>query len=467
MPSARNRPSARPREGGSGFLGGTGPSFGRRAPSARKTGAAGASALDKEVASIPFKGESILLTRRHFLYGILGAGALAAVGGGASAIVGQLQAAEDDELSVLTVPTDAMTTSDALSQVSSDSCMGLVGNFELPYGTLVWASGDEVAACLVPTEGANPLTQVAVLFLSTGSYPFVLEQAVGIDEGFEIYDVRATSLGLVWTEADILDGVWRIYTATLNGAELGEPVLVDEGDREWETPTIAAAGSVAFWQVLPRLDGSHTAEQSLLKRAVMGSFEVSVAYSSTGRMSTPPYALADSVVITPRTEGSSVHHQLTRIDAESGAVLDTLVLPQSMKPLEAGYGETGFTFSFDVIYNYGGGIANLGTYAPMSADASSNYSAAPWFQFARTPSAAPAWCGPYFMVKSTMAVCGVDMASGTYFAFDVQSGSDDYGEYLASTGMNGLVVTYSNIDDKPIDGEARKCCSVRVWTPLD
>ena len=33
-----------------------------------------------------------------------------------------------------------------------------------------------------------------------------------------------------------------------------------------------------------------------------------------------------------------------------------------MKPLEAGYGNTGFMFSFDAGYQYGGGIASIGTY---------------------------------------------------------------------------------------------------------
>lgn len=410
-----------------------------------------------------------LLTRRRFLYGALGVGALAAIGGGGAVVVQQMQSNANDELDVLQVPASAVTASDSLTRIEdAGTRVGLTATCELPYGSLVWASDENVAACLLPTEGASPLTHVALLSLGSGQYTTVLEGAVGLDEGFEIYDVRATSEGLVWTEADILDGIWRIYTARVEGAGtgIGAPVLADEGGADYETPSIAAAGGHAFWQVLPKSGGNRASEDSVLKRVRLGSTGAETVCSSTGRMATPPYALDDAVIVTPRTDTASVHYQLTRIDAESGSVTDTMVLPSSMKPIEAGYGETGFSFAFDAIYNYGDGIANLGTYTPSSAVTDGNYSAAPWFCFGRTPTAAPAWCGKYFMVKSTTSVCGVDLESGEYFTLDPDSGADDYGEYLASTGSRGTVVTFANIDHAPLGEEAVKCCRVRIWEPL-
>ena len=444
---------------------------------AGRPGGAGSPTLRGEAATgvrVPTPGGGeILLTRRHFLYGALGVGALAAVGGGVVAASGALQQDDSDELHVLEVPEDAVTTSDELTEVDLSSAVSLVSSFELPYGTLVWANDDNVAACLLPTEQAKPLAQVGLLFLGSGSHAVAVPQAVGQDEGFEIYDARACSTGLVWTEADILDGVWRVYSASFDGETVGDPQLLDEGTSDWETPTIAATSGFAFWQVLPRADGPARAEASLFKRAAFGTNEASVVYESHGRMSTPPYALADSVVITPRTDTSSIHHQLTRIDARTGDVMDALVLPTSMKPLEAGYGNTGFMFSFDAIYNYGDGIANLGTYtptaavSPAAADGLGNpaYSDASWFRHSRTPTAAPAWCGRYLMVKSSTTV-GIDLEANTYFALETKSGSADYFEYLASTGMGSTVVTYSNIDYQPIDGEAQKYCLVRVWAPV-
>lgn len=429
----------------------------------RRTGSAPSNGEGVRVPT-PSGGE-ILLTRRHFLYGALGVGALAAVGGG-TAVVIQATQNNNDDLTILEVPEAAVTTQESFTQVEDPATrMGLIGSFDLPFGTLVWANDNSIAATLQPTEGSKPLTQVGLLSLASGNCPIVLEQAVGQSAGFEIYDVRATTKGVIWTEADILDGVWRVYAATSDGASIGTPRLLEEGGTDWETPSIAAVGNHAFWQVLPRTDGNKSTEDSLLKRASFGSEDSEVVYTSHGRMSTPPYADGDSVVITPRADSSGTYYQLTRIDADSGSVTDTMVLPQSMKPLEAGYGSTGFMFSFDAIYNYGGGIANLGTYVPASTVSDGSYSDAPWFRFARTPSAPPAWCGGYLMVRSTTAVCGVNLDAGEYFAFDVADGAD-YGEYLASTGAHDTVVTYTNIDHQPLSGEAVNCCRVRVWAPL-
>lgn len=417
---------------------------------------------------VPLPNGELLLTRRHFLFGALGIGALAAIGGGASVLI---QGAESDtgtDLPILTVPNDAVTVSDSLTPIEDPSTrMNLMGSFELPYGTLLWANGDDVAACLLPNaEEAKPLAQVGLLSLASGACPVVLEQAVGQDDGFDIYDVRATSSGIIWTEADILSGIWRIYTAESDGSSIGRPSLVDERDDAWEMPTITAVGMYAFWQVLPKLNGLQSAEDSLVKRATMGSNNTEIVYTSHGRLCTPPYALDDSIVITPRADTTGTYYQLTHLDAASGNILDTLVLPRSMRPLEAGYGDTGFTFSFDASYSYGDGISNMGTYVPISAVTDGAYNNASWFRFNRSPTAAPAWCGPYFMVKSSTSVCGVDMSTKEYFAFSVENGAEDYGEYLASTGSNEVVVTYTNIDDKPVDEEPKKYCLVKVWRPV-
>lgn len=414
---------------------------------------------------------STLITRRRFLYGALGVGAVAAVTAGGVTLANYLEetSSQEEEIEVLSVPEEAVFSSDDCTELDPDACMALIGSFDFPYGTLVWAGAGAFAACLLPTEGsASPLTQVALLDLNTGAYPIVLEQAVGHAAGFDIYDVRASDDGLIWTEANILDEIWRIYAAPLTAGSLGEPRLVDEGDKEWETPTLAAVGGYAFWQVLPHLDGSKTSEQSLLKKTrFTGNAEPEVVYSSTGRMCTPPYAMADAVVITPRTNTSSINYQLTLIDAASSNVLDKMALPQSMRPLEAGYGDYGFMFSFDGIYNYGGGIANLGTYTPAAEHGTQDYNGiASWFRFAKTPSAPPAWCDGWLIVKSLRSVCGVNLLNRTYFPLATENGCDTYGDYLATSGQAQSIVTYTNIDVESIDGALTRLSRVRVWTPF-
>ena len=403
-----------------------------------------------------------LVSRRKFLYGAVGVGAVAVAGAGVA--ITRARSKEENEVATLEVPESSLITLNDMEVVDNyEERVVLQAVYELPYGSLLWTSGDDIAACILPTNTGSPLTKVGILNLTTGYLAEVLTKAVGAAEGFEVYDVRACDGGMVWTEANVLDGVWRIYSATLKGTELGTPQLADEGDETYETPSLAAVGSYAWWQVLPKLPNDAQLP-FLLKRCAFGTDKVETVVESPRRMCTAPYALSDSLVITPRLDMSSVYYQLTHIDAKTGEVRDTMTLPQGMRPLEAGYGRTGFSFTFDSIYNYGDGISNLGTYTPRTA--TGDYSSRPWFGFARTPSAPPAWAGDLFIVKSSYSVCGVDLDAGEYFAIDVDDGADSYGEYLASTGINETFVTFANIDYKPINDAPIKECRVKVWRPI-
>lgn len=404
-----------------------------------------------------------LVSRRRFLYGAIGAGALAAVGIGAAAI-GAESGGSDSDVDYLDVPESALITLNDMEALDGpDDQIQLIGDFDIPYGTLVWANDDEVAACLLPTETGSPLAQIGLLYLGSGLCDTVLERAIGTASGYEIYDVRATAYGVIWTEANILQGVWRIYAAPLSEGVMGDTVLLDEGDDRFDTPTLAVSGKRAFWQVVPKPDFS-TDHPSRLMGATFGRDEKTCVFESERRMCTPPYSANGSIVICPRADVSGVYYQLTNINADTGEVTDSLTLPSAITPLEAGYGRNGFMFSFADIYDYEGAIANLGTYTPMTAPAEGNYDDLDWFDFARTPTAAPAWCGDLLIVKSSYSVCGVDLKAKTYFAIDVEDGSDTYGEYLASSGTHDAFVTYTNVDHTPIGGEKIHACRVKVWT---
>ncbi len=439
-----------------------------------------------------------MLTRRHFLYGIAGVAALAALGSGAAWAAGHTS--DDEILQTLKVPEDVVTSSNDLAMMEDASkAVTMTTSAKLPFGTLVWASDDTVAACLLPTETAKPLAEVGLLDLASGECTTIIEHAVGEAEGFEIYDVRANSAGAIWTEADILDGLWRVYGAALSGTTLGTPQLLDEGDINWEMPTLAVAANYGFWQCLPQLDGNARVEDSLLKRAAFGASDVQVVYASQGRMACPPTSCGDSLVITPRARTNGTYYQLTHLDAATGTVTDACVLPSSMKPMECSWGKTGFSFAFDGIYNYGEGISNLGTYLPMEMPAAvsltatneaqaqaeeeegssegpflpainanagtQSYSDLPWFHFASTPFSAPSWCGNWLMVRGSTYLCAVDLVGHRYVRLPLEEGSGDYNDFLASTHMGNRAVSYCNIDYTPIGGERQKYCLVRIWEP--
>ena len=416
--------------------------------------------------------ESTLMTRRRFLYGAVGVGAVAAIGIGA-ATCSKSADVSDSGVTALDVPKDALSTlSDFEALESYEGSVQKVGEFDLPYGTLVWANDESVAACLLPTESGSPLAQVGLLFLGSGSYDTVLEKAIGAAESFEIYDVRANENGLIWTEANIMQGTWRIYAATISNGAIGEPALLEEGGSAYETPTITVSGKRVLWLVNPREpdadDETASVEEMPSARLMSAAFtgsDKATLLESDKRMATPPYAYGNTVTIAPRADSNSTYYQLTNLDATTGEVRDTATLPHAITPIEAGYGDTGFMFSFPDIYKYDGAIANLGTYAPREK-ANGNYNDVKWFDFARTPTAAPAWCNGLLIVKSTYAVCGVDLSAGTYFAIDVDDGADTYGEYLASTGANETFVTYTNVDHTPVGEQRIHTCRVKVWTTL-
>lgn len=414
------------------------------------------SPLDSQV-RIPLPEGERTLTRRQLLVGAVGIGALIAVGAGAQAVSKSHEAA--NAVDTIEVPSDAVASlsGDSFTAAEGDPPLALAGEYKLPYGTLVWANCDSYAACLLPTEGADPLTQAGIVSLADGTVSVVLPQPASSERGFDIYDVRCDEHGMVWVEANCLSGEWRIYQAPHSKGALGSAVLADSGTADYDVPFIAAAGGRAFWQVTPSANGAATAEASLLKSAAFGSSDVREDWRSNGRMGTPIYAAGDGVVIAPRVDAAGVYYQLTLIDTASGQMKDSLTLPTGMKPLEAGYVNGRFTFSFDAGYQDRGGLSNIGTYVPIDQDGAQGGS---WFCFDRNPTAAPAWTGTYFIVKSTRTVSGVDLAAGTYFSLPCPNGSDDYGDYLASTGTAKSLVTYVAM---PAAGDTEAHTLLRVW----
>lgn len=397
-------------------------------------------------------GESLSITRRQLLIGALGIGAVVVAGAAASAVSNEKKA--DSEVDALAVNKESVFSISDCTVLDS-APLSLAGEFKMPYGTLVWANSETYAACLLPTENSSPLTQVAVLSLSSGQYTVVLDGPHSSERGFDIYDVRCNDQGIVWIESNCYTGEWRVFQATLSRGVAGDAKQVDSGNGDWDVPSITVAKSRAFWQVMPSTSGNATSEPSALKSAAFGSSDVRVDWQSNGRMSTSPYSTGDAICISPRLQASSSYSQLTLIDAESGAMRESLTLPASMRPLEAAYVNGRFSFTFDSIYTYGEGLASLGTYAPVSNDTGGQ-----WFCFDRNPLCAPAWCGGNLVVKSTRTVVGVNLSTREMFSLDCPDDCDNYGDFLASQGDVNSLVTYLGMSTNEDDAYTL----VRVWT---
>lgn len=426
------------------------------AAQARPTARRVAGPLDRQV-NIPFVENERGITRRQLLIGAVGLGALIAAGAGMEAVSASKEA--ENAVETLEVAPDAVSSlgSGAFAAIEGDAPLATAGEYRLPYGTLVWANSDTYAACLLPTEGAAPITQAGVLSLSDGTLQVVLDKPVSPERGFDIYDVRCNEHGMIWVEANCLSGEWRVYQAPLAKGALGQASLADSGDANYDAPFIAAAANRAFWQTAPSPHGTALQDDSLLKSVAFGGSDVREDCRSKGRMATPVYSTGEAVVISPRVDAAGVYHRITLIDAESGSPQDSMTLPVGMKPLEAGYVDRRFTFSFDAGYQDRGGLSSIGTYAPIDRGGASGGS---WFCFDRNPTAAPAWIGPYMLVKSTRTVSGVNFADNTYFSLPCPDACDAYGDYLASTGTRSAAVTFTGM---PSADASEAHTLVRVW----
>ena len=423
---------------------------------------------------IPTGNSEILLSRRQLLYGVAGLVGIAAVGGAATA-VGNMNE-NRNEVESLTVAESDVFTLDDCAEVPTKDVMTLISEYKLPYGSLVFSGNDTIAACLRPTEKASPLVTASILNITSGFESTVLEKADGQSEGFEIYDIRASEEGVIWTEANILTGDWRVFVGAISMMELQDHHQVDEGDASLEMPTLAAIGMNAFWQVVPVEPSEDEGDAQELETQVrMVAFnkpsDVKTIYTAAGRCATAlmPANAEQGVVVTPRHAEAQSHRQMLLVGAD-GKVADSATFPSRMVPMEACYGASGFAFSFESIYNYGDGIANLGTYTPQAKPEGGQYSNRSWFHFTRTPSMPPAWCDGWFVVKSTSAIVAIDLTSKRYTIFPTDNNAEIYGDCLASIGENGTVVIFTNIDrtaavkenEKISDDD--KLCYLRVYT---
>lgn len=473
---------------------------------ARNSAPASVSAPAQHGAHLP----DVNLTRRQLLVGAAGLAAAAAVGGGAFALTSGNSEADASQGS-LTVPEEDVFTTEACEYV--EDAGGLVTmrtRASLPFGTILTACGDSVAACLMPTEDAAPLLQVGLFHLGSGNLTSALKNAAGADDGFQILDARAHGGGLIWLESNLLTGAWRVYTTTLDGAVVGDPALAEERDSAWRLPSLTVSDGCAWWQTEPA-DASDKTLSAALRRVPFGAGAdaAETVLESAGGFGCAPAPAGAGVAACQRTSRTGKTWQLLYLADESGQIEDSLTLPSTMMPQDVSYGPNGFGFTFSSIYQVGDGISNLGTYTPatavpltvaqaeedalagMQAEAKAAakdgadvqltddqrasaraqaedavcelYSAAEWFRFPRAPVTPPAFAGNWVFVKSTNVVAAVNLDARKYVTITTESATQGYGEYLASMGTGSRVVTFANVDYTPMNGEQIRECTVRVW----
>lgn len=384
--------------------------------------------------------DRVQLSRRDFLR--LGGGALACatVLGAPAVLTGCSGNSNNDRPSVLEVPTNDVVTLDAFAEIEDPT-----GYFEVkdiaqyPAGTMLFASEDVTAAALLTGQTASPLSTCSLVNLEDGAMTPALERAVNHDMGYSIFAVRASKELLVWVESNYLTSDWMVYCATIsNGKLTGQPVKLDEGNGEYDTPEIAAIGTAAYWIVQPAENGPRTTENSYLRVASGGS-RSSDMITSEGRFNGGLSVSGQVLTAMPRAKASSgVYYELTAIAAGSGSIVASQVMPHSFRPSNAIYMNNAFAFTIPASYDYGGGIANVGTYYPIAGNT--------WLRLARQSLTPPGICNGWLFAKSSSRTVFIDTSAQEYFVVNAPDGCTDYGDYSVCVGEVARVCNYATVN---------------------
>ncbi len=408
--------------------------------------------------------------------------AAAGAAGLAAALVG-CGSSNSVEITPVEVDDENVTTLDAFQMIETPQEHYKVKTVAtLDAGIVLHGSCESVAAALICGESASPLNAAGIFDFTSAQLFTLLDQAVGHEEGFSILDVRASSDLLVWTELNYLTGEWRVYCAELKlkaakytefgwllreaRCKLKAAVLLDEGDEEFDPPELECSGGKAFWVVQPCKTGTRTAENSQLKCASSAG-SAAVVLESEGRFC-GQLNMSDGVLTCmPRAAGAStVYYVLTAVDCETLKVVDTLTMPRSFTPSTATYMGGSFAFTIKAGYDYGGGIANVGTYYPISGT-SANASEATWLRLTRTPVLAPGTCAGWLFSKSGTRTVLVNRKKQRYFTVSAPGDALDWGDYQVCTGaLNGsCIYLYATLSETE-DGEEVRHTLIRKLTPV-
>jgi len=396
---------------------------------------------------------SPLISRRAFVAGgtALAAGALAggALAGCSSSTpdgetvpaASEVTAEDANSIEVLSVDESQVTSLADLENIDDPSALYTeVASYQLPLGSMLWQAAEGLAVVLGTGSTSSPLSQVKMLDTTTGVLTTIIDRAVGSADGFEIYDVRASSSTVAWSEYDYMTSDWKLYAASLSAdaTSIGEVYQLDDGDVNWDPPLICVADDEVFWTRLPYEKGLYTTGDSYLRKAHATGTDVWDVYTSHGRMITTPECSDGILTFVPRLDAQNVYYQMTALDIASEKIVSQVTLPASVRVMNALYLQDSFAFSVEASYSSNSAIATMGTYRSLG---SGNY-----LRVARTPSCTPALCRGHLIVKFGKSTAVIDTAARTWFTVPAPNYSWSYGDYLATSGSCDSFIIYSTVD---------------------
>lgn len=387
----------------------------------------------------------LTVDRRNFLKGALAFGGVVAAASGVVATSSGLTGCAKEEVAEPTYVEDGSQTSviDTFEYVEDPPGLTESGHWTLPLGTVLHPSeGSWISATTTGATNTPPVSASAFSLVS-GTLSTVVSRPVTPGTHQMIFSTRCSDEAYAWCELNTTTGNWALYAAPFSEGQItGTPSTLWEADAEWDTPHFVVSGQKVIWQVMPTATGRHSTEDSVCYVWKLGQKEATAQVSSPGRFATEPTVSEGIVTLTPRVrENEGVFYGIYAYDVSDDlkTVVDSMVLPQSIRPHTAVRMGENFVFQVEANYDSGGLLGQMGTYLGTSGG--------PFVAVSREPSAAACGRGPYILVKSRTSYVDADLKNERYGVLPALDNSVDYGEYPARIGTCSSFVTYTTVKD--------------------
>ena len=318
-------------------------------------------------------------------------------------------------------------------------------SYELPVGVVLLPGDEDWIPATSAGSSAYPMVKASAFSVSSGKLVDVVEEPRSKDQVTTvIYDVCCSNDAFAWVELNLITRSWVLYASSFKKGELtGEVSTLWKADANYDPPSLAVSGKKVIWLVMPSTTGESTEESSYAYLWEAGADDATVVVESPGRFATDP-AVSDGVVtLTPRVRADEgVYYGATAysLDDDLSSVVDQLVLPQTVKPLNATRIGDVFAVSIEASYSTGGLLGEMGTYIGTS-DGS-------FVALSREPSAPVSGKDGLFVVKSQASYFVVNTEDRTYAVLQAVNRAVDYGEYPARAGTCDTFVTYATVKDQ-------------------
>ena len=388
------------------------------------------------------------LSRRTLFKGVAAlAGVAAAAGavGGTVATLGGCSQAGEEGVAEPTVVEDGDQTSvlDTYTYVEEPPGLAEAGSWSVPLGTVLHPSEGVWIAATATGEANLPPVKASAFSLASGELVDVVGKPVSSGSNVLIVDARCSDSVYAWCESNVATRAWTLYAAPFEaGALAADPTELWTADGDWDLPLFAVAGDRVVYQVMPLATGAKSTEDSTCYVWHKGQGKATAAIVSHGRFATEPAVSEGTVTLTPRVrEDEGVYYGIYayELSDDLSRVVDSMVLPQSVRPMSAVRMGEDFVFQVEANYNSGGLLGNMGTYLGKSGG--------PFIAVSREPSTPAAGKFPILIVKSRSSYVDANVDTQEYGVVPALDHSVDYGEYPARIGTCNTFVSFTTVKD--------------------